>query len=71
MAPFPADVPGMIAFAILAALAGTFLAAMMTLRVMVTRVDDACRLAELVRDTRRLRANHRAAMAVPVRVRRR
>jgi hypothetical protein len=38
---------------------------------MVTRVDDACRLAELVRDTRRLRANHRAAMAVPVRVRRR
>jgi hypothetical protein len=61
----------MVACIILAALAGTFVAVMATLRVMVTRVDDACRLAELVRDTRRLRANHRAATAVPVRIRRR
>jgi hypothetical protein len=37
---------------------------------MVTRVDHACRLAELVRETRRLRVFHRAATA-PARARRR
>lgn len=47
--------------AIAAALFTVYLVA----RIVVLRVDDACRLAELVRQTRTLRARHRATMPTP------
>jgi hypothetical protein len=47
---------------ILAVLAGAFAASILVGRVMATRIDDARRLAQLVSETRRLRARHRAAM---------
>jgi hypothetical protein len=50
------------AMVILAVLAGGFLAAVLVGRVMATRIDDARRFAQLVADTRRLRARHRASM---------
>ncbi|MGA1223052.1 MAG: hypothetical protein ACO31E_00630 [Phycisphaerales bacterium] len=53
-------------------LAATFATAVAVGRVMSTRIDDARRLAELVRDTRRLRARHEHPMpASPPRSRRR
>ena len=53
----------MFVFTTILACVGAFIAAILTLKVMVTRVDHACRLAELVRETRRLRVFHRAATA--------
>lgn len=55
----------MSAFATLVALAATAFTAYLAVRIVVLRVDDACRLAELVRETRRLRARHRASLPAP------
>jgi hypothetical protein len=55
----------MTAFAAIVALAATAFTAFLALRIAVLRVDDACRLAELVRETRRLRARHRASLPAP------
>jgi hypothetical protein len=58
------------AFATLVALAAAAFTTFLAVRIVVMRVDDACRLAELVRNTRALRARHRAAAPAP-RLRRR
>jgi hypothetical protein len=65
-----ADGSSMLVFAMLTAAAGAMLAALLTAQVMGTRIDHARRFAQLVRDTRRLRAHHHPAPA-PARLRRR
>lgn len=65
-----ADPPNMTVFAAFVAIAAALFTAFLVSRIVVLRVDDACRLAELVRQTRALRARHRAAVPTP-RLRRR
>lgn len=60
----------MTAFAVLIAIAAALFTAFLATRIVVLRVDDACRLAELVRQTRALRARHRTPVPTP-RLRRR
>lgn len=55
---------------ILIPIAGAFVAAILVAGVMAQRVDNAQRLADLVRATRKLRARNRP-IAVPARARRR
>ena len=70
-APVRADAPRMLALTIAAAVAAALAAAILTGNVMATRLDHAARFADLVRSTRRLRAAHRAQLAVAPRPRRR
>lgn len=63
--PQAADLLAMTAFATIVALAAAAFTAYLAARIVVLRVDDACRLAELVRDTRTLRARHRASLPAP------
>lgn len=60
----------MTSFAGLVAIAAALFTAFLVTRIAVSRIDDACRLAELVRQTRALRARHRATVPTP-RLRRR
>lgn len=55
----------MLGFTIVLTLAGALAASLLTVQVMATRIDGACRKAELVRDTRRLRTKHRLEMPPP------
>jgi hypothetical protein len=66
----PTDSPSMESSTILFAIAGAFVAATLVAGVMAQRVDNAQRLADLVRATRKLRARNRP-IAVPARARRR
>jgi len=66
----PTDSPSMEPWTILFAIAGAFVAAILVAGVMAQRVDNAQRLADLVRATRKLRARNRP-IAVPARARRR
>ncbi len=54
----------MTSLSIVLAIVAGFIAAVLILKVMVNRVDDACRLAELVADTRRLRTRYRTPTAL-------
>lgn len=66
----PTDSPSMEPWTILFAIAGAFVAATLVAGVMAQRVDNAQRLADLVRATRKLRANNRP-IVIPARARRR
>jgi len=66
----PTDSPSMEPWTILIPIAGAFVAAILVAGVMAQRVDNAQRLADLVRATRKLRARNRP-IAVPARARRR
>jgi len=60
----------MTAFSAVIAIAAALFTAFLATRIVVLRVDDACRVAELVRQTRALRARHRIPVPTP-RLRRR
>jgi hypothetical protein len=57
-------------FVVALAIAASLLAGLLVAGVMASRIDNAQRLADLVRETRRLRAAHQAAPAPAARRRR-
>ena len=65
-----ADLSRMTPFLVALAVAASLLAGLLVAGVMASRIDNAQRLADLVRETRRLRAAHQTAPAATTRRRR-
>ena len=60
-----ADLVRMEPIVILATLGGAFVAGVLTLGIMAARIDNVQRFADLIRETRRLRAAHQVASTPP------